>query len=146
MFLLTQCGNAEWEDVPRVQEARPSSPEIFDMDTEHDNAASNSSPAPIRLPPGLNIKPAVPAVQPFNMFAQQQVSTPIRQLLCCYGHPYDCCISSSRRGASFAHAAGSDFWQRSKGCLLIRCATAPPQPRLCVAALLRAYHAARAQR
>lgn len=88
VYVLTQCGNAEWEDVPRVQEARPSSPEMFDMDTEHGDAAASSPPAPIRLPPGLNIKPAVPAVQPFNMFAQQQVSNKLSKGSCCACHGY----------------------------------------------------------
>ena len=69
MYVLIQHVDAEWEDVPRVQEDRPSSPEMFDMDTEHNDAA------PIRLPPGLNIQPAVPVYQPFNMFAQQQVTS-----------------------------------------------------------------------
>ena len=65
---------AEWEDVPGVGGKRPSSPEIFDMETEHDgHAASRQPPASIRLPPGLNVKPNVPVAQPFNMFAHQQV-------------------------------------------------------------------------
>lgn len=89
---------AEWEDVPRDQEARPSSPEMFEMDTEHVNDTSSTPPPPVRLPPGLRIqpavsavlppglgglKPAVPAVQPFNMFAQQQVSTRPSPGSCC---------------------------------------------------------------
>ena len=105
--MLTRRGNAEWEDVPREQEV-PSSPEMFDMDTERDNAASRSQPAAIRLPPGLDIKPAVPAVQPFNMFAQQQASTKLSTGSCCacYGHPCDySCILLSRHGAMFAAKA-----------------------------------------
>lgn len=84
--------HAEWEDVPRLQEARPASPEIFDMDTEHDNAPSSTPSAPIRLPPGLNIQasvPTVPVYQPFNMFAQQQeVSSSLPPGSCtCYTIP-----------------------------------------------------------
>ena len=102
--LQTQLGNAEWEDVPRVQDARPSSPEMFDMDTEHDNAASNGPPAAIRLPPGLNIKPAVPAVQPFNMFAQQQVSTKLSTGSCCACHGY-----SYNKSGSFLTTCGVEL-------------------------------------
>ncbi len=68
---------ADWEDVPDVKERRPSSPVMFPMDSDHDGASQGTSPpAPVSLPlpPGLKAQPVIPPVQPFNMFANQQVS------------------------------------------------------------------------
>ena len=58
----------EWEDVP---EGRPSSPVMFEMDSEQTDTAHPLLPAGHA---GLSASPVVPPAQPFNMFAGQQVS------------------------------------------------------------------------
>jgi len=58
---------------------------MFAMDGDHDSQADQSQPnrphPPSTLPgpPSLKAKPVIPAVQPFNMFANQQVSLMHRQ-------------------------------------------------------------------
>ena len=52
---------------------------MFAMDADHDTQVGDSHPdscrppVTINMPPGLKAKPVVPPVQPFNMFASQQV-------------------------------------------------------------------------
>ena len=72
------------------------------MDAEQDDhAAAHTPPAPIRLPPGLNVKPAVPVYQPFNMFASQQVSIDNKLLrdLKLWQHLLHRCMSAGPRAS-----------------------------------------------
>ena len=53
---------------------------MFAMDGDKDSQAGQSQPnrphppSTLPVPPGLKAKPVIPAAQPFNMFANQQVS------------------------------------------------------------------------
>ena len=53
---------------------------MFEMDGDQDNQSSAQDTSTLAAgglapPPGLGASPVVPAAQPFNMFANQQVST-----------------------------------------------------------------------
>ncbi|DBA81599.1 hypothetical protein WJX77_011258 [Trebouxia sp. C0004] len=66
---------ADWEDVP---DRSTPSPTMFAMDGDQDSQAGQLQPnrpyPPSTLPgpPSLKANPVIPAVQPFNMFADQQ--------------------------------------------------------------------------